>query len=59
MTSVAITFEKRQNDTLGIAFVKKGIVFWKKVGKPLPGAFEKKALIQTAACPNMVGYVFL
>ena len=39
-------------------FVKKGIVFRKNVGRPHPGAFEKKALIQTAECQNMVGYVF-
>ena len=39
-------------------FVKKGIVFRKNVGRPHPGAFEKEALIQTAACQSMVGYDF-
>ena len=33
-------------------------MFRKNVGKPHPGAFEKEALIQTAACQSMVGYDF-
>lgn len=50
--------KKRSGKPMLPTFVKKGIVFRKNVGRPHPGAFEKKALIQTAACQNMVGYVF-